>query len=102
NGLLVGRESGHGPMYSHGIATLMLAEICGMTEGAQAEQCRQSLQQAVRLIVDAQNHRKPPEHDGGWRYQPTSSDSDLSVSAWQLLALRAARDIGCDVPGENI
>lgn len=102
NGLLVGRESGHGPMYSHGIATLMLAEICGMTEGAQADQCRQSLQQAVRLIVDAQNHRKPPEHDGGWRYQPTSSDSDLSVSAWQLLALRAARDIGCDVPAENI
>ena len=102
NGLLVGRERGHGPMYSHGIATLMLAEICGMVDPDQATPCREALQKAVKLIVDAQNHRKPPEHDGGWRYQPTSSDSDLSVSVWQLLALRAARDIGCDVPAENI
>ena len=30
NGLLVGRERSHGPMYSHGIATLMLAEVIGM------------------------------------------------------------------------
>lgn len=102
NGLLVGRERSHGPMYSHGIATLMLAEVVGMVSPAQADLCREVLQKAVKLIVNAQNHRKPPEHDGGWRYQPTSSDADLSVTAWQLLALRAAKDIGCDVPVENI
>jgi len=102
NGLLVGRDGGHGPMYSHGIATLMLAEISGMVEDSQADACRECLLRAVKLIVDAQNHPRPPEHDGGWRYQPTSGDSDLSVSAWQLLALRAAKDIGCDVPAENI
>ena len=102
NGLLVGKERSHGPMYSHGIATLMLAEVSGMVDPSQSEQCRVVLQRAVKLIVDAQNHPKSAEHDGGWRYQPTSSDSDLSVSAWQLLALRAAKDIGCDVPAENI
>lgn len=102
NGLLVGRERSHGPMYSHGIATLMLAEIAGMVEPSQAAQCREVLAKAVRLIVDAQNHPKPRDHDGGWRYQPTSGDADLSVTAWQLLALRAAKDIGCDVPAENI
>ena len=102
NGLLVGRERSHGPMYSHGIATLMLAEVIGMVEPAQAAKCREVLQKAVKLIIDAQNHPKPAEHDGGWRYQPTSGDSDLSVTAWQLLAMRAAKDIGCDVPAENI
>ena len=102
NGLLVGKERSHGPMYSHGIATLMLAEITGMVDPTQSEKCREALQKAIRLIVDAQNHPKPAEHDGGWRYQPTSGDSDLSVTAWQLLALRAAKDIGCDVPAENI
>jgi hypothetical protein len=102
NGLLVGTRAGHGPMYSHGIATLMLAEISGMLGGVQEQQCRECLQRAVRLIIDAQNHPRPEEHSGGWRYQPTSRDSDLSVSAWQLLSLRAARDIGCDVPVENI
>lgn len=102
NGLLVGGERSHGPMYSHGIATLMLAEVCGMVIPAQSDRCREVLQKAVKLIVDAQNHQKPPEHDGGWRYQPTSGDADLSVTAWQLLALRAAKDIGCDVPAENI
>lgn len=102
NGLLVGRESSHGPMYSHGITTLMLAEVAGMVHPDQADDCRLALEKAVRLIIDSQNHPRPPQHQGGWRYQPTSDDADLSVSAWQLLALRAAKDIGCDVPAENI
>ena len=102
NGLLVGEVRSHGPMYSHGIATLMLAEVTGMVDGDQARKCRRALEKAVRLIVDAQNHPKSRQHDGGWRYQPTSGDSDLSVTAWQLLALRAAKDIGCDIPSRNI
>ena len=28
---------------------------------------------------------------GGWRYQPTSRDSDISVTGWQVMALRAAK-----------
>lgn len=102
SGLLVGKNRSHGPMYSHGIATLMLAEVTGMVDGDQAANCRRALEKAVRLIVDAQNHPKGQQHDGGWRYQPTSGDSDLSVTAWQLLALRAAKDIGCDIPSRNI
>jgi len=102
NGLLVGNNRSHGPMYSHGIATLMLAEISGMVNGDQADQCQKALERATKLIVDAQNHPKGAQHDGGWRYQPTSTDSDLSVTAWQLLALRAAKDLGCDIPSQNI
>lgn len=102
NGLLVGKNRSHGPMYSHGIATLMLAEVSGMVSGDMADRCRKTLERAVKLIVDAQNHPKGGQHEGGWRYQPTSGDADLSVTAWQLLALRAAKDIGCDVPSQNI
>jgi hypothetical protein len=50
------------------------------------------------VIVDAQNVKKEPAQAGGWRYEPGSADSDLSASAWNAIALRAARDIGLDVP----
>lgn len=101
-GMLLGPSSSHGPMYSHGITTLMLAEVSGMVNESQADRCRAVLERAVGLIITAQNQPRSPAADGGWRYQWTSSDSDLSVTAWQLLALRAARDIGCDVPVQNI
>ena len=101
NGLLVHKRS-HGPMYSHGISTLMLAEVLGMVEGGQARRVKQALERAIRLTLDAQYVRKSPLHAGGWRYSPGAGDSDLSVTGWQLLALRAAKDIGCDVPLENI
>ncbi|MAT16338.1 MAG: prenyltransferase [Planctomyces sp.] len=108
-GLLVHKKS-HGPLYSHGISTLMLAEAIGMLQQKGAapegrlteERCREGLEQAIELILRAQNVDKQPRHEGGWRYHPTSRDSDLSVTGWQLLALRAARNAGCNVPSENI
>lgn len=101
NGMFV-RERGHGPMYSHGISTLMLAEVAGMTDDALAERCRDALKKAVRVILSAQLIRKDRGSQGGWRYHPASTDSDLSVTGWQLLALRAAKNLGCDVPAEHI
>lgn len=99
---VVAVNKNRGPMYCHGISTLMLAEIVGMVDDAQAEPCRRALEKAIRLILTAQAVTKDRRHSGGWRYQPGSQDSDLSVTAWQLLALRAAKDVGCDVPAEAI
>ncbi len=102
DGMLVANTS-HGPMYCHGISTLMLAEVAGMTADASlAEQVREALTKAVKLTLMAQNLAKSPDNTGGWRYQPTSRDSDISVSGWQVMSLRAARSAGCDVPSENI
>ena len=105
NGMLVANTS-HGPMYCHGISTLMLAEVVGMTnDAALAEQCRAALARAIDLILKAQdvpNKDKDTRQAGGWRYQPSSTDSDLSVSGWQVMALRAAKSAGCAVPAENI
>ena len=101
NGLLAHRRN-HGPMYDHGISTLMLAEVAGMVSERQATAARKGLERATRLILESQNVQKQASQAGGWRYQPASTDSDLSVTGWQLLALRAAKDIGMDVPAANI
>ncbi len=80
-------------MYSHAFATLFLAEIYGMTG---RDDAREALQRAVDLIVASQNR------EGGWRYTPHSADADMSVSACQVMALRAARNIGIEVRADTI
>jgi hypothetical protein len=84
-------------MYSHGICTLMVAEVIGLTtDRQQAAKLREQLGRAVKLIHKAQAVNFP--HTGGWRYQITASDADISVTGWQVMALRAAKNVGCDVP----
>ncbi len=90
-------------MYGHGITTLMLTEMLGM--GATPEQnqrIHETLVKAIKLILDAQSVPKSSMLAGGWRYQPGSPDSDLSVSVWQLMALRSAKNDGLDVPAQAI
>jgi len=53
----------------------------------------------VDLILRAQQVRKRDSHTGGWRYEPKSPDADLSVSVWQVMALRSAKNAGLNVPG---
>ncbi|HEV3165239.1 MAG TPA: prenyltransferase/squalene oxidase repeat-containing protein [Isosphaeraceae bacterium] len=102
NGMLVSNTS-HGPMYCHGISTLMLAEVVGMTsDPALSDEVRTALSRAVDLILKAQDLRKDSNNAGGWRYQPASRDSDISVTGWQVMALRAAKSVGCAVPAANI
>ncbi len=99
---LLSRKGGHDAMYSHGIATLMLGEVYGMVDKELRRPVKRATEKAVLLILKSQNVRKSREHAGGWRYSSSSTDSDLSVTGWQLLALRAAKNIGCDVPADAI
>ena len=99
DGLLYDRPPGQGPMYCHGITTIMLAEVYGMT---QSETVKKRLDGAVQLILKAQKVNKDQNNKGGWRYQPNSGDSDISVSGWQLVALRAAKNCDLEVPKEAI
>ena len=102
NGLLVAQTS-HGPMYCHGISTLMLAEVAGMTPDRELSvRVQTALGRAVKLILAAQNVPKSGDQAGGWRYQAHSNDSDISVTGWQLMALRAAKAAGCEVPSSSI
>jgi squalene cyclase len=90
---LLAAESSHGPMYGHGFATLFLAEVYGMTPRPDV---REALRKAVRLIVVTQND------EGGWRYQPVRDDADISVTVCQIMALRAARNVGIYVDKQVI
>ncbi len=79
--------------YSHGIASIALCEAYGMTGD---RQLREPAQRALDFIISAQH----PER-GGWRYDPGRM-SDLSVSGWQLMALRSGQLAGLTVPGDVI
>jgi hypothetical protein len=102
SGLLARPDAGYTEMYSHGICTLMLAEAAGMTDERTADELRGKLERAVRVILKAQRETK--SDTGGWRYRVVVHPddpppaADLSVTGWQLMALRAARNVGCDVP----
>lgn len=76
-------------MYSHAFATLFLAEVYGQTH---RQDIRGKLQLCVDFIVNSQNA------EGGWRYEPYAISSDMSIVVCQVMALRAARNIGIRVP----
>lgn len=78
-------------MYTHGIATIVLAEAYGMTKESRL---RQPVERAVRFIERARNKRS-----GGWRYDP-GQPGDTSVLGWQIMALKSAMMAGVDVPME--
>jgi hypothetical protein len=82
---------GHGEqMYSHGFATLFLAECYGMSA---RPELRERLSRAVKLIENTQNQ------EGGWRYPPQRVEqADVSVTVCEVMALRSARNAGIFVP----
>jgi len=90
-------------MYGHGITTLMLAEALGMLQDEDLEEsvCA-ALRRAVSVTVNAARVPKGGHHKGGWRYQPTDGNSDLSLSGWQLMSLHAAQQVGITVPEEVV
>ncbi|MGB7295496.1 MAG: hypothetical protein WBC70_07890 [Candidatus Aminicenantales bacterium] len=93
-------------MYQHAIATLAIIEaLVDLND----ESLEPIAREAVQLILRAHNTEHKPEtlggpiqtdnrNYGGWRYSPDSTDSDLSVTGWQVLALKAAVNAGFSVP----
>ncbi len=95
-------------MYHHGFAMLALAEAYGVVDeetlwdGSEPEGSRQSiaqtLERAIALAIKAQQANRW----GGWRYSPTSTDADTSVTGSVLMGLLACRNAGLAVPDESI
>jgi hypothetical protein len=108
---LIAADARH-EMYHHGICTLMLAEVAGMTDGKLGEEVRDRLKKAIAVILKAQRNKDCGQHEGGWRYHVNQAldrepgelngTSDISCTGWQVLALRGAKDLGCDVPPDVI
>jgi hypothetical protein len=91
DGYLVGPRGGN--MYCHGMATLCLSQVWGMTAD---DEVKKTLKRAVDLILKSQNW------EGGWRYEPTPTAADISVTIVQVMALRGAKDSGLAVPDETM
>jgi hypothetical protein len=84
-----GGDLGEGTMYGHGVATLALAEAYCMT---QDDVLSGPIRDAVRFTVAAQD-----SYGGGWRYLPGQA-GDVTVTAWQVAALKSAAIGGIEVP----
>jgi len=90
-------------MYGQGIVTLALAEAYGVEDSMEGRQkVSDVLTKAVKVILDAQAVKKGEIYIGGWRYEPQSSDSDISLCGWNVLALRACKSAGMAVPREAV
>jgi len=85
-------------MYEHGLATLALSELWGMTKDDKDDQdIQRALEAAVKVILRSQNI------GGGWRYQPSpDAGQDTSVTVMVFIALASARQAGIMVPNESI
>jgi hypothetical protein len=79
-------------MYEHGIAAFALADACEMAASLGRDpddRYRQAASKAVEFIHYTQHE------DGGWRYsEDPGGPSDVSVTGWQMLAMKAAHRAG--------
>jgi len=101
----VGNEIGEACAYNHAIASLTLSEMYGMGQPRRAEQLQKAIERALRATLEMQRWPKDlPDDRGGWRYITDDGphDSDLSITGWQLMFMRSARNAGFDVPEQRI
>jgi Prenyltransferase and squalene oxidase repeat len=87
-----------GGMYEHGLYTLALSELWGMTANKEDNKKLQvALERAVQVILRAQSPL------GGWRYHARpDAGQDTSVTAMVFVSLASARQAGVLVPTETI
>ncbi|MEL7499956.1 MAG: prenyltransferase/squalene oxidase repeat-containing protein [Planctomycetota bacterium] len=81
---------GEQAMYSHGIATIAIAEAFVMTKDSWLAEPAE----AARFYIENAQNRK-----GGWRYNP-GNVGDMTVTGWQLMALKSCQLGGADSPKE--
>jgi uncharacterized protein YfaS (alpha-2-macroglobulin family) len=85
-------------MYEHGLATLALSEMWGMTRDSKDDD---AIQKALEAAVDVTVRSQNP--GGGWRYQPQADGGeDTSCTQTVFHALASARQAGIMVPNETI
>ncbi|MGE0607192.1 MAG: hypothetical protein AB7O62_08880 [Pirellulales bacterium] len=78
-----------GTMYAQGLATIALCEAYAMTKD---ENLRPWAQGAIDYVAYAQDPK-----GGGWRYIP-QEPGDMTVTGWQLMALKAGQLAQLSVP----
>jgi hypothetical protein len=96
-------NASHAAAYNHAIAGLMLGEVYGMCGDDLNESIRPAIERGLAWTIGQQQYRKPrSEEQGGWRYWNRLDESDLSVTSWQIMFLRSAKNAQFDVPREPL
>jgi hypothetical protein len=82
-------------MYVHAMCMLFGLSCLGMSpELKQDQELAEWCRRGLNVIIQAQKVPKRAGEQGGWRYAPSTMESDLSVTSWQMLTLHAARQCG--------
>jgi prenyltransferase beta subunit len=104
----VEHEIGTCAAYNHAISSLTLSETYGMCDAPRAKRVQAVINKSLSASLLMQHWPKDQARDrGGWRYIDDSGpnaeyDSDLSITGWELMFLRSARNAGFNVPRERI
>ncbi len=101
----ISHEIGGCANYNHAISSLVLSEVYGMSPAGRSRRLEAAIRKALAATLEMQMWpKKSPADRGGWRYieEFDDVDSDLSVTGWQLMFLRSARNAGFEVPAERI
>lgn len=85
------KRTEHAPFFEHALATQALTEVY-MKNKDRSGDLKDKIQMAVQWIISAQLE------NGGWMYSPSSDVDEAIGTAFQLDALRTAREAGFDVP----
>jgi hypothetical protein len=91
--------------YNHAISSLAISQTYGMVDAKRSASLQPIIRKSVVASLQMQKWPKDQAIDrGGWRYVNdfNGTDSDLSVTGWQLMFLRSARDAGFQVPKQAI
>lgn len=102
---IVSRNIGTTAAYNHAISSLAISEIYGMSQTDQPEAMKDVIAKALKATLEMQRWPKDQEADrGGWRYldEFDAWDSDVSITGWNLMFLRSARNAGFEAPKEAI
>lgn len=102
----VHKTVGSTSVYNHAISGLALCEVYGQCNPEQAERLTPVIEKAIAATLEMQRWGPKKKHNvGGWRYLDLrwqGKYSDLSVTGWQLMFLRSAKNAGFDVPEKSI
>ncbi len=92
---LLNIASGRRDNYNHGLSVFVLSQAYGMTKDRRISKV---MEKGIKLILDVQCK------DGGWRYEAhrSGNGADLSLAVMQAKALRAAMDMGLEIPKRDV
>jgi hypothetical protein len=100
-GVHVHQGASHTAVYNHAIAGLMLCEVYGQVSPERSVKIERAVRTALAITFQQQHDpaKRDPRDEGGWRYLQafSGSGSDLSVTGWQLMFLRSAKNAHFDV-----